>query len=161
MKKILYFILLTVFSVSLFILVGCEINSEIEMPSVWNNESAYAYATELGYEGTLEEFIAQISGVDGIGIDDISLNEDDELVIKLTDDTEINLGSVKGDKGLSAYEIYKKYNPEYTGTEEQWLDELINGKEDDTQGFEYYLLDDNTYAVSIGYNKYLSNVEFP
>ena len=29
-----------------------------------------------------------------------------------------------GDDGLSAFEIFKKYNPEYTGTEEEWLESL-------------------------------------
>lgn len=30
-----------------------------------------------------------------------------------------------GKDGLSAYEIYKKYHPEYTGTEEEWLETLM------------------------------------
>ena len=30
----------------------------------------------------------------------------------------------EGDAGLSAYEIYKKYHPEYTGTEEEWIESL-------------------------------------
>ena len=29
-----------------------------------------------------------------------------------------------GDDGLSAFEIYQKYHPEYTGTEEEWLESL-------------------------------------
>ena len=29
-----------------------------------------------------------------------------------------------GENGLSAFEIYKKYHPEYTGTEEEWLESL-------------------------------------
>ena len=33
----------------------------------------------------------------------------------------------KGDDGLSAYEIYIKYHPEYTGTEEEWIQDLVNG----------------------------------
>ena len=33
-----------------------------------------------------------------------------------------------GDDGLSAYEIYKKYYPEYTGTEKQWISDFISGK---------------------------------
>ena len=32
---------------------------------IWNMQTAYAKAQELGYEGTLEEFIASISGKDG------------------------------------------------------------------------------------------------
>lgn len=33
----------------------------------------------------------------------------------------------KGDGGLSAYEIYIIYHPEYTGTEQQWISDLVNG----------------------------------
>lgn len=32
-----------------------------------------------------------------------------------------------GEDGLSAYEIYIKYHPEYEGTEEEWLEDLVNG----------------------------------
>lgn len=32
-----------------------------------------------------------------------------------------------GEDGLSAYEIYLKYHPEYEGTEEDWINDLING----------------------------------
>lgn len=34
---------------------------------------------------------------------------------------------IDGEDGLSAYEIYIKYHPEYTGTEEEWLEDLVNG----------------------------------
>ena len=33
-----------------------------------------------------------------------------------------------GKDGLSAYEIYVKYHPEYKGTEEEWIDDLVNDK---------------------------------
>ena len=33
----------------------------------------------------------------------------------------------QGEDGLSAYEIYIKYHPEYTGSEEEWLEDLVNG----------------------------------
>lgn len=31
-----------------------------------------------------------------------------------------------GDNGLSAFEIYKKYHPDYTGTEQEWIDSLAS-----------------------------------
>ena len=31
-------------------------------------------------------------------------------------------------KGDSAFEIYKKYNPEFTGTEEEWLETITPQK---------------------------------
>ena len=103
MKKIFTFGLLIVFSISILLLVACDLKNDIEMPSIWNNESAYAYAAELGYGGTLEEFIALISGIDGVGIASISTNEDGELVIILTDDTERNLGRIRGNDGISPH----------------------------------------------------------
>ena len=33
-----------------------------------------------------------------------------------------------GKDGLSAYEIYKKYHPEYEGTEEEWIEDLVTGQ---------------------------------
>ena len=33
-----------------------------------------------------------------------------------------------GENGLSAYETYIKFHPEYSGTEEEWIQDLINGK---------------------------------
>ena len=49
---------------------ACAENQEPE-GQVWTTEAVYARAQELGYTGTLEEFIAQISGkdgTDGVGI---------------------------------------------------------------------------------------------
>ena len=37
-------------------------------------------------------------------------------------------GNLKGENGLSAYELYVSYHPEYKDSEEQWLDDLINGR---------------------------------
>lgn len=35
---------------------------------------------------------------------------------------------IDGEDGLSAYEIYVKYHPEYKGTEEEWIDDLVNDR---------------------------------
>ena len=52
------------------------------------------------------------------------------------------LTSIKGEKGdkgdtgangLSAYEIYVKYHPEYTGSEEEWINSLAKGEFKDTE----------------------------
>ena len=39
-------------------------------------------------------------------------------------ETPVNLGRVKGEDGLSAFEIYQKYHPEYQGTEAGWIESL-------------------------------------
>lgn len=44
-------------------------------------ESAYAQAVDLGYTGTLEQFIEAISGKDGVSIESVELNDNGELVI--------------------------------------------------------------------------------
>ena len=71
----------------------------------------------------------------------------------------------KGEQGESAYEIYIKYHPEYEGDEEQWIDDLVNGrlkdKEEGTDGLVYYPLMDNTYAVGGGTTMYLEEIVIP
>ena len=37
------------------------------------------------------------------------------------------LQTIKGEPGMSAYELYKKNHPEYTKSEREWLDDLVNG----------------------------------
>lgn len=90
------------------------------------------------------------NGVDGVGIANVEINSDGELVVTLSNGDVKNLGVVKGQDGqdgidgkdgkdganglngkdgidgLSAYEIYKKYYS-YEGTEEEWLNDLIHG----------------------------------
>lgn len=100
--------------------------------AVWGEEysvqTAYAVATELGYQGTLEEFIASISGKDGtdgedgkdgkngidgingkdgLGIQSVAINTEGKLVIVFTDKTEKVLGKVTGadGKGIDKVEI--------------------------------------------------------
>lgn len=101
--------------------------------SVYTVEAAYAEASTLGYGGTLEEFIASISGKDGtngtngVGISKIEIVADN-LKVTLTDGTVLELGSVKGatgekgDDGDSAYEIW--LNNGHTGTQADFLEWL-------------------------------------
>ena len=89
----------TMFAAMLFILplCACE-NIKTPTPAPTDTvtiESAYAQATELGYTGTLDEFIAMISGkdgidgTDGVGIKSVELNANGELVITDTNDNVI------------------------------------------------------------------------
>lgn len=93
---------------------SCTDNSQTKSPDEWGNtytvESAYAQAQELGYTGSLEEFIAAISGKDGTdgkGITKTELNEDGDLVVYYSDGTSENLGHVKGDAGKDGADITK------------------------------------------------------
>lgn len=116
-----------------FGLSACDNNGGQLSEGKWGEEyslsAAYAEARELGYAGTLEEFIAMISGkdgadgakgdkgdkgdpgadgADGIGVKSATINDKGELVITLSDGSIINVGKVvgadgadgdKGDKG--------------------------------------------------------------
>lgn len=64
---------------------------------VYTVETAYEKASELGYAGSLEEFIQMISGKDGQdgkdgrGIREVSVNQKGELVVAFTDGTSVTL----------------------------------------------------------------------
>ncbi len=75
---------------------------------VWTIERVYAQAQELGYQGTLDELIAQfkgadgtdgVDGKDGVGIKTMEINDDGELIVTLTNGTELNLGVIVGATG--------------------------------------------------------------
>ena len=73
-------------------------------------------------------------GNDGVGIDTVISNKNGlvtTVTVTLTNGEktsfEINDG-VAGSDGLSAYELYLKYHPEYAGTEEMWIEDLVSGK---------------------------------
>ena len=63
-------------------------------------QSAYALAKDLGYTGSLEEFIETISGKDGadgkdgVGIDNAYIDEEGCLILVLTDKRTINCGKI-------------------------------------------------------------------
>lgn len=110
---------------------ACKKTAGIDNVKVWNAKNVYLEAQKLGYEGSLEEFMETIKGKDAAAITSATVNEDGYLVLDFSDGKELIVGKVKGDKGedgLSAYEIYKKYHPDYTGNEEDWINDLVNGR---------------------------------
>lgn len=57
----------------------------------------YAQAVELGYEGTLEDFIAQLrgeDGKDGVGISSATVNSEGHLILFFTDGNTVDCGAV-------------------------------------------------------------------
>ena len=81
-----------------FGLFGCAKN-EVEK----HNDkiySIYLKAKDDGFTGTYEEWLETIKGEDG---------ED-------------------GNNGLSAYDLYLKEHPDYKGSHEEWLDDLVNDR---------------------------------
>ena len=109
-RKFLIALLTTIAAAALaFGLSACTNNAETESPDEWGNvytiSAAYAEAQELGYTGSLEEFIAAISGKDGTdgddgtGITKAEVNEAGNLIIYFSDGTSTDLGSIRGENG--------------------------------------------------------------
>nr|WP_320665589.1 InlB B-repeat-containing protein [Paracholeplasma sp.] len=82
------------------------------------------------------------NGKDGISVVGSYINEAGILFLELSDETEIEVGLVRGNDGsdgkdgndgLSAYEIYLKYNPNYNKSEAQWLTDLVKGRLSDSE----------------------------
>lgn len=79
-------------------------------------QTAYAAAQELGYAGTLEEFVALISGKDGadgkdgVGIKEARIDSEGNLILVLTDGQEKNCGKVTAgsDAEQLAYSAVKR-----------------------------------------------------
>lgn len=114
-------------------------------------EVMYQTAVNLGFEGTIDEFIElfkgdsayQIAVAFGYSGDESqwleslkqSVGNDgtDGITPHIGDNGNWYIGKVDsgvkahGEDGLSAYEIYKKYY-HYEGTEKEWIDDLIKGK---------------------------------
>ncbi len=65
----------------------------------WTVESVYAHAQSLGYAGTLEEFLAQIQGADGVGIQTVSIDQYGNLIVTLSNGQSVNCGKVTGADG--------------------------------------------------------------
>lgn len=75
---------------------GDSSSSGNNAPTEWTVETVYAKAKELGFEGTWEDFKAEMRGLQGVGIKGVTVNDDGDLIVTLTDETEINCGSVRG-----------------------------------------------------------------
>ena len=104
--------------------------------------SAYAKAQNLGFEGTLEEFIELISGKDGadgkdgVGIVNVTVDENGNLLVTLSSGATINCGKVSGKDGVD-------------GTNGQDGKDGVNGK-DGTDGKTPYI--ENGYWYIDGVN---------
>ncbi len=85
-------------AVSLVFAVGCS-KEDSEQGTI--SEQVYAQAVALGYEGTYDEFIALVSGKDGVGVKSAAVNEDGELILTLSDNSTVNAGKVRGEDGAS------------------------------------------------------------
>ncbi len=119
-------------------LVACGGNGLPDEPEgeVWTIERVYATAKELGFEGTIEDLIAEFKGEDGqdgkdgkdgVGIKRIYINENDELVIELTEGDDVNLGIVRGKDGKDGQDGKDGVTPHIGENGHWWLGEVDTG----------------------------------
>ena len=109
-----------------------EINQNGELVFTFSDGSTVNVGKVVGTDGTNGSNGTDgedgKDGIDGVGIDRVIINANGELVITYTNDVSVNCGKVNGTNGESAYEIYIKNHPEYIGTEEKWIEDLVNGQ---------------------------------
>lgn len=94
-----------------FGLAACDQTKADRSEQEINNISqAYNVATELGYDGTLEQFITLLcgkDGADGVVVKNINKTANGELIVELTDSTQFNLGKINGENGIDGVGIIK------------------------------------------------------
>lgn len=196
MKKVLLTVLTTalVLCSVLFIGAACSDGTENgnnEIYSVYQTYVAYAEAngtTPLTYEEWLKTIKGEngkdgLNGKDGADGQTPFIGENGNWWIGSTDtgisakgkdgsDGKDGLNGKDGtdgkdgENGLSAYELYKKYHPEYTKSEEEFLDDLVNGRLGNKESenpleLDFYRQPDGTYWVSLEKAKYLTELVVP
>ena len=118
-----------------------------------NGKSAYEIWLDNDHEGTEAEFLDWLKGAAGApGTPGMSAYE--TWLYNGHEGTEAEfLDWLKGDPGapgMSAYEIYLEYHPEYEGDEEQWMDDLVNGRLADKEMSDFAkFMDDKTILVNM------------
>ncbi|MCM1367952.1 MAG: hypothetical protein NC184_03980 [Roseburia sp.] len=116
-----------------------------------NGKSAYEIWLDAGHSGTETDFLAWLKGSDGSDGDNGSKGDKGDKGDKGETGAQGGNGQ-NGQNGLSAYEIFLTYYPYYTGTEEQWINGLINGElKVHTVTFKTEVADDIVKYVFDGY----------
>ena len=107
MKKriIALLIMLSLLAVAIFS-VGCKDTTQDSQQELWSMQKVYSKAQDLGFEGSLDDLIELFKGekgdkgdkgndgADGVGIKDIYVNNEDKLIIVLSDNTIIDCGKI-------------------------------------------------------------------
>ena len=98
-----------------------------------NGKSAYEIAVELGYKGSKEEWLNSLIGNDGADGREIELSTNaTHIVWRYVGESKwkelIKIETLQGSNGKSAYETYLESHPEYKGSEQQWINDLVSGK---------------------------------
>ena len=124
-----------------FCFSACD-KAEEEGGVEWTLGTVYAQAQELGYEGTLDEFIALISGrdgadgqdgedgkdgADGVGVQETYVDENGHLIVVLTNGKTVDCGAVKGADGQNGQDGVGIKNL-YINAEGRLIAELTDGR---------------------------------
>ena len=124
-----------------FCFSACD-KAEEEGGVEWTLGTVYAQAQELGYEGTLDEFIALISGrdgadgqdgedgkdgADGVGVQEAYVDENGHLIVVLTNGKTMDCGAVKGADGQNGQDGVGIKNL-YINAEGRLIAELTDGR---------------------------------
>ena len=105
-KRSLLAILACIFIIAISVgISGCSLvvtpgsNSSNSLANNDTVKTVYMQAVDLGYNGSLAEFLELVKGEDGVGIELISIDSSGDLLVKFTDGSIKNLGNIKGEKG--------------------------------------------------------------
>lgn len=109
--KLLYIVIFAMLIALSLCLAACGANGVDGQ----DGKSAYQIWLDNGHTGSQTDFLDWLKGKDGINGNDGSNGENG------------NDGQ-DGDRGRSAFEIFMQYYPYYTGTEQDWINGLINGQ---------------------------------
>ncbi|MDO5141252.1 MAG: hypothetical protein Q4D40_07260, partial [Eubacteriales bacterium] len=109
-----------------------------------DGKSAYELAVEMGYEGSLEEWLKSLIGSDGQSAYKLAVEKG--FIGTETEWLESLVGA-QGASGASAYQVAVQHG--YSGTEEQWLNNL-NGS-DGRSAYELYV--ENVMSTGTGSEK--------
>ncbi len=155
-KKSLFSLVATIVLVVILcvVMAGCSTKEEY-----YDIDTTYAMAQELGYTGTLDEFIDMISGRDGLdgrGIVDFRLASSnggiDTYVISFSDGTSNSFTVKNGadgasvNQGYSAYEVWAQL-PENTGKSVADFIAAISGKDGENGSSVTPIETATTYAI--------------
>lgn len=148
-----------------FGLVACdkegEKNSNVEITNI---NQAYSVATELGYGGTLDEFIIAIKGEkgdkgedgkdgkDGVGVENIIIDADGVLVITLTNGAECHLDKIGSADGRGIIKAEFNENGEVVFTYSDGTSENIGKIPDCVHSYGEWTAVEEATCTSIGYS---------
>lgn len=148
-----------------FGLVACDKEGDENLNvEITNINQAYNVATELGYGGTLDEFIIAVKGdkgdkgedgkdgKDGVGVENIIIDADGVLVITLTNGADCYLGKIGSADGRGVIKAEFNGNGEVVFTYSDGTSENIGKIPDCAHSYGEWTEIEEATCTSIGYS---------